>query len=130
MKTLVKMIGGLLIGCLAGLLIGMVCVTLFTDTTPAEFIAKLGNLELSEGLTVLLVSIAVFLLSLLLLVTLHEAGHLAFGLMSGYRFVSFRIFNLTFIKLDGRLRVKRFSVAGTGGQCLLPPPDKPLHGIP
>ena len=130
MKTLVKMIGGLLIGCLAGLLIGMVCVTLFTDTTPAEFIAKLGKLELSEGLTVLLVSIAVFLLSLFLLVTLHEAGHLAFGLMSGYRFVSFRIFNLTFIKLDGHLRVKRFSVAGTGGQCLLTPPDKPLHGIP
>ncbi len=127
---IVKMIGGLLIGCLAGLLIGMACVTLFTDTTPAEFFAKLGTLELSEGLTVVLVSIAVFLISLFLLITLHEAGHLVFGLLSGYRFVSFRILNVTFIKLDGRLRVKRFSVAGTGGQCLLTPPDKPLSEIP
>lgn len=130
MKTLVKMIGGLLLGCLAGLLIGMVCATLFTDLTPAAFIAKLGALELSEGLTVILVSIAVFLVSLFLLIMLHEAGHLAFGLASGYRFVSFRLLNLTFIKLDGRLRVKRFSVAGTGGQCLLTPPDRPLNEIP
>ena len=130
MKTLVKMIGGLLIGCLAGVLIAAVGITLFTDTTFSEFFAKFGQLELSEGLTVLLVSIAVFLVSLFLLVILHEAGHLAFGLMSGYRFVSFRIFNFTFIKLDGRLRVKRFSVAGTGGQCLLTPPDKPLSEIP
>lgn len=130
MKTLVKMIGGLLIGCLAGVLIAAVGITLFTDATFSEFFAKFGQLELSEGLTVLLVSIAVFLVSLFLLVILHEAGHLAFGLMSGYRFVSFRIFNFTFIKLDGRLRVKRFSVASTGGQCLLMPPDKPLSEIP
>ncbi|MDE6106761.1 MAG: hypothetical protein K2F84_06670, partial [Bacteroidales bacterium] len=130
MKTIVKMIGGLLIGCLAGFAIGALCVVLFTDTTLSGFIAKCGTLELSEGLAVILVSIAAFLVSLFLLIMLHEAGHLAFGLMSGYRFVSFRILNLTFIKLDGHLRVKRFSVAGTGGQCLLTPPDKPLSEIP
>ena len=58
-------------------------------------------------------------------------GHLVCGLLSGYRFVSFRVFNLTLMRdADNRLRLKRFSVAGTGGQCLLSPPDLPLEDIP
>lgn len=52
------------------------------------------------------------------------------GLLSGYRFVSFRLFNLTVIRSEGKLRVKHFAVAGTGGQCLLSPPDLPLKDIP
>lgn len=56
-------------------------------------------------------------------IVIHEAGHLVFGLLSGYRFTSFRVFSLMWIKEDGRLRLKRFSVAGTGGQCLMAPPD-------
>lgn len=52
------------------------------------------------------------------------------GLLSGYKFVSFRIFDFTILRSEGRLRVKRFAVAGTGGQCLLSPPDKALQQIP
>ena len=55
--------------------------------------------------------------------TVHEAGHLLFGLMTGYRFCSFRIGSFMWIKEDGKLKLKRLTIAGTGGQCLMAPPD-------
>ena len=54
---------------------------------------------------------------------IHEAGHLVFGLATGYRFISFRVFSFMFIREGGRVRCKRLSLAGTGGQCLMAPPD-------
>lgn len=54
---------------------------------------------------------------------LHELGHLIGGLMSGYRFCSFRIGSVMFINEDGRLKTRRYSLAGTGGQCLMAPPE-------
>lgn len=54
---------------------------------------------------------------------LHEAGHLVFGLASGYRFVSFRIGSLMWQQDGERVRFCRFHLAGTGGQCLMAPPD-------
>ncbi len=56
-------------------------------------------------------------------IVIHEAGHLVFGLATGYRFQSFRIFSLMWIKNGDRLCFKRMSLAGTGGQCLMSPPD-------
>ena len=61
--------------------------------------------------------------AMLLQIIIHEAGHLVFGLLTGYRFSSFRIFNLMLLKEDGRFRIKNLSIAGTGGQCLMCPPD-------
>jgi len=58
----------------------------------------------------------------------HEGGHLLFGLLSGYRFSSFRIGSLMLLQQDGKLRLRRFSLAGTGGQCLLEPPQPDEHG--
>ena len=68
---------------------------------------------------------ACFLLFFLLLYAAlisHEAGHMIFGLLSGYEFVSFRIGSIIFVRQDGKLRVKRFHIPGTGGQCLMKPP--------
>lgn len=62
-------------------------------------------------------------LMLLLQIVIHEAGHLVFGLLSGYRFSSFRVGSLMCVKERGRLRFKRLALAGTGGQCLMSPPD-------
>ena len=121
---------GLIIGALIGLVIGGGIAMAFTDTTFSEFIHRFYSIDLSEGVIVFIVAIGAFIASLAILVPLHELGHLICGLLSGYKFVSFRIFNLTFIKRDGKLRVKRFSVAGTGGQCLLNPPDLPMEEIP
>ncbi len=53
----------------------------------------------------------------------HEAGHLVFGLLSGYRFSSFRIFSFMWVKDGDRIRFCRFSLVGTGGQCLMEPPE-------
>ncbi len=60
----------------------------------------------------------------------HEAGHLIFGLLTGYKYSSFRIGSFMWVKSDGKLHLKRFSLAGTGGQCLMAPPDMAEGKIP
>ncbi|MFI3201896.1 MAG: hypothetical protein R3Y54_10315 [Eubacteriales bacterium] len=55
-------------------------------------------------------------------IIIHEAGHLIFGFISGYRFISFRIGNFMWMQENGKLRVKRLKIVGTGGQCLMAPP--------
>lgn len=61
--------------------------------------------------------------AMLVQIIVHEAGHLVFGLISGYEFSSFRIGSLMFLKEDGKIKLRRFSIAGTAGQCLMSPPD-------
>lgn len=61
---------------------------------------------------------------------IHEAGHLVFGLLSGYKFSSFRIFNFMWVKENEKIRLKRLSIPGTGGQCLMIPPDLVEGRIP
>lgn len=63
-------------------------------------------------------------------IIVHEAGHLVFGLLTGYRFSSFRIGSFMLVKERGQLRFKRMSLAGTGGQCLLCPPELQDGKIP
>ena len=62
-------------------------------------------------------------ITLILQLMIHEAGHLCFGIMTGYQFISYRIGNIMFIKEDNHFKIKKFSLAGTLGQCLLAPPD-------
>lgn len=61
--------------------------------------------------------------AMLIQIIVHEAGHLVFGLISGYDFSSFRIGNMMFLKEDGKIKLRKFSIAGTAGQCLMSPPD-------
>lgn len=61
---------------------------------------------------------------------IHETGHLIFGLISGYKFSSFRIFSFMWVKENGKIRCRRLSIAGTGGQCLMTPPDMVDGKIP
>ena len=63
-------------------------------------------------------------------IIVHEAGHLIFGLLSGYRFSSFRIFSLMLLNENGRFRIRKLRLAGTGGQCLMAPPDLKDGKIP
>ena len=72
---------------------------------------------------IMLWSIGCLYLSFFLQLILHEGGHLIGGLVSGYRFESFRIGGVLLTKLEGKLRIKWMPIAGTGGQCLLSPPD-------
>jgi hypothetical protein len=63
-------------------------------------------------------------------IIVHEAGHMVFGLLTGYRFSSFRVGSFMWMREDGRLTLKRLTVAGTGGQCLMCPPDLKDGKIP
>ncbi len=56
-------------------------------------------------------------------IIIHEAGHLVFGLISGYKFCSFRISKFIILKENEKLKFKRIKIAGTGGQCLMCPPQ-------
>ena len=62
-------------------------------------------------------------LAVLIHIVFHEAGHLIFGLMSGYKFSSFRIGRHMLIKENGKLVHRKIKIAGTGGQCLMVPPE-------
>ena len=66
--------------------------------------------------------VAIALVAFWIQLIAHEGGHMIFGLLSGYEFVSFRIGSHIFIKQNGVVNHKRFSLAGTGGQCLMAPP--------
>ena len=85
---------------------------------------------LGETLPKVALLIAGMYAAIVLQLIVHEAGHLAFGLMSGYRFCSFRVFSLMWVKPDGKIRLRRMSIAGTGGQCLMAPPDMRDGKIP
>lgn len=63
-----------------------------------------------------------YYIALVLHIFIHEIGHLIFGLLTGYKFCSIRFFNIMFIKINGKVRIKKFSLKGTAGQCLMIPP--------
>lgn len=97
----------MLVGGIGGFFIGM-------------FLAKNGMDKLSVPIWIeLLFIIAVFFV----IIVIHEAGHLVMGLATGYKFISFRIGPFTFIRENGRIKLRLFSVMGTAGQCLLMPPE-------
>lgn len=130
MKNTLKLIGYLIAGVLIGAVGTSVGFHLASGKSFDSFWESFTEVNGSLIVGGVISSIALLILSFFLQVILHEGGHLICGLATGYKFISFRIFHFTFIRQNGKLRVKCFSVAGTGGQCLLNPPDKPLQDIP
>ena len=79
---------------------------------------------LSINLLLILTYFFVFLYASIYFQTIiHEGGHLVMGLLTGYRFLSFRVGSFMWIKQNGKIRFGRFSMPGTGGQCLLTMPE-------
>lgn len=126
MKKVLKLTASFAIGAAIG--IAGVCIGIYIASGKpiGSTLEKIADINIGMILAIF----AFLLLAIFLHVILHEGGHLVCGLATGYKFVSFRILNLTFIRQNGKLRVKRFGIAGTGGQCLLTPPDRPLQDIP
>lgn len=118
MGTAVTMIAYLLMGVSCGFTIARLLPQMREGLSFGMYIAQVC-------LSVLLIYLAIFLQ-----LVLHEAGHMLFGLLTGYRFSSFRIANVMWIKTPEGIKCKRFSLAGTGGQCLLEPPAWTENGIP
>ena len=70
------------------------------------------------------------ILTLYAQIILHEVGHLICGLISGYKFVSFRVGSFILYKKQGKIHLGRYSIAGTAGQCLMTPPNLKEGKIP
>ncbi|MDY4635387.1 MAG: hypothetical protein SO441_07590 [Candidatus Limivicinus sp.] len=102
--TFVNLLFGLAMGCLWGVIM-------------ADYCLKLAA-QISWPL-VLLVALAALLclaLAFVLQIILHELGHLLFGLLSGYRFVSFR-FGFRLLAQRGQLC-----------RCVMCPPEPDQDG--
>ncbi len=101
-------------------LIGAICGVLFM-----KFLNKTETAGTSGGGKILTILVALVSMCavLILQIIIHEAGHLVFGLLTGYRFISFRVYSFMWMKDNDRIRFKRMSIAGTGGQCLMAPPE-------
>lgn len=111
-KVLVGIVIPLLIGCGVGFLCAAMAIRVMPeDASDSAYFINLGLMLAFMGVSMWLHTI------------LHEGGHLVFGLMTGYRFCSFRIGRMMIAMQDGRLRVSRMHIAGTGGQCLMAPPE-------
>lgn len=102
----------------AGLAIGSVLDPLIDDLPADQFLIGLLGVY------------ALLFLFLYLQIIAHEGGHLVCGLLTGYEYSSFRIGSFMWVKLDGKIRLKRFAMTGTGGQCLMAPPDLADGKIP
>lgn len=129
MKKILKFVLALLGGCAIGAAVGGGAALLFTDVTLSEFLAKFAQIGSWRLLLLVAEAVVAAGVAAVLGIVVHEGGHLLFGLLTGYRFVSFRVFSLTLLKVDGRLRLKRFALSGTGGQCLMRPPQRPWADI-
>ena len=109
------------------MLIGAACGALmvsFMEQRGAE------NSSAREDLIFLGVLFIGMYLGIFLQLTIHEAGHLVFGLKSGYQFSSFRIGSFMWLKENDKIVSRRLSLAGTGGQCLMVPPQLQDGKIP
>lgn len=104
-----------IVGCLGGgILAGKIIGHIFAKSVSTS---RANN-------TVIIISTLVSLfVSYLLTVIIHEAGHLVCGLISGYKYLLFRVGSITLIKRNNKFELKKFSIQGTGGQCILMPPD-------
>lgn len=96
--------------------IGGVMVVRYIDIVWAD--EPIGKILLMTAGIIVLMYVGLFLQ-----IIFHEGGHLLFGVLTGYRFSSFRIGSFMWVKREGKLHFSRLSLAGTGGQCLLIPPE-------
>ncbi len=61
-------------------------------------------------------------LAMILHTIIHELGHVVFGKLTGYEFLSYRIFSFSLQKTKQGYEIKRLSIPGTAGQALMKPP--------
>ncbi len=130
MKKIFHILKGFIIGSVAGIALVLAACLLFTDITPARFFDILVGDGLASVAVGCLLSFVALAIAFVLHIIVHEGGHLVGGLLTGYRFVSFRIFSLTLLRRDGRYIVRRFNIPGTGGQCIMLPPEGDAAKVP
>ena len=129
MKPFLRFIGSLLIGACIGLLLVVPIISLLQGESLSAAFGKIFSLDFLPVLDKIGLTLLALIICFYLQVIIHEGGHLVAGLLTGYKFVSFRVLNWTLIRQNGRLHWRNYELAGTGGQCLLAPPDRPIDQI-
>lgn len=96
----------------------------------AQTARKIDNSE-KTFLIILILGYASMAVGFIVHIILHEGGHLIAGIISGYKFVSFRIGSLALImNKHDKLELRKMTIMGTGGQCLMCPPDVETEKCP
>jgi len=131
MKKIVTFLVSLLLGVVIGgvAVVGVIFILEGQDGM-SEFIDKLADIKVVELIIPILGAFIAMFVAIVLHIILHEGGHLLMGFATGYRFISFRIASIALIHKEGKIKIRRFKLAGTGGQCLMSPPDMAPEKVP
>ena len=109
------MIGSLAIGAIIGLILVFLLILIIDDR---EGLNNAMNKDVNASKIAISIActFASLLITAILQFALHEVGHLLFGVASGYKFSSIRIYKYAIVKDDSGFHVKKFNIQGTGGQ--------------
>ncbi len=108
-----------LIGIMLMMALGLVC-----GIVMVQFVKNnMADRDLVDQILALIVLFLAMYAGMGLQIIVHEGGHLVFGLLTGYTFSSFRIGSTMLLKENGKIVRRKFTLAGTGGQCLMAPPQ-------
>ena len=122
MKKIIRLIGSLAIGAIIGLILAFLLI-LFIDGSEGLSNATNKDVNASKIAISIACTFASLIITAILQFALHEVGHLLFGLASGYKFSSIRIYKYAIVKDDSGYHVKKFNIQGTGGQCIMTLPE-------
>lgn len=106
-----------------GIIISIIIYLMIGGVSAIEFIGLMPQIISNHTLIEIITMLLLLYIIMMLHIFIHELGHLLTGLVSGYQFVSYRIFSWIIVKQDGKLRWKKQSIPGLAGQCLLEPDD-------
>ncbi|MBQ8642411.1 MAG: M50 family metallopeptidase [Clostridia bacterium] len=112
----------------AGMILAFMGIGFFCGIAMVSIMESAGEISDGQVWEMMLILLIGLYVSMFLQIAAHEWGHYLFGRLTGYRFASFRLGSFMLIRQDGKLRLKRFSLAGTAGQCLMDPPDMDADG--
>ncbi len=102
-----------------GVVLGEACRTVFNEFWNEHIFHKNMFILIVRMLGI----VVVMFVSYLLHIILHEFGHLVGGTLSGYSLISFRVFNIIMVKEKNKMKIKKYAVADTAGECVMMPPE-------
>lgn len=76
-----------------------------------------------DNFVIITLVILIIIFSAYLNLIIHELGHFIFGKLTGYNLISFRIGSFSLVRNGEKIELKRYTIPGTEGQCLMDPPD-------
>ena len=113
-KKFLEILGGITMGFIS-------VIFIFFLIMEAEKIMALYPKE--KELYILFITIIVAYFAYHIQILIHELGHLVFGKLSGYKFSSIRLGSIMLIKKKNKYKIKTLKIIGTGGQCIMNPPE-------